>query len=93
MTGIGLWPRLIADFRLLYMLIKDYWRGTYRDVSILSIVIFVLIIAYVLSPVDIISDFIPVLGQIDDAVILLGGIYMLEKDLNKYRLWRTARDN
>jgi len=27
--NIGLWSRLIGNFKLLYSLIKDYWKGEY----------------------------------------------------------------
>ncbi len=85
---IGLWHRLIEDFRLLYALTKDYWKGEYRDVSLWSILVFVLGIIYVLSPLDIVPDFIPLIGQIDDALILLLCIYFLERDLHKYKEWK-----
>ncbi len=91
LVKIGLWRRLLEDFRLLVALIKDYWKGEYRDVSLGSIAVFVLAIIYVLSPIDILSDFIPVLGQIDDAFILLFCIYLLEKDLKKYQNWKNKR--
>ena len=66
----GLLTRLFQDLRLLMPLIKDYWKGTYRDVSVKSIVIFVVALAYIISPIDLIPDYIIGLGQIDDAVIL-----------------------
>ena len=91
LTKIGLWRRLLEDFRLLGALIKDYWKGEYRDVSLGSIAVFVLAIVYVLSPIDILSDFIPLLGQIDDAFILLFCIFLLEKDLKKYQNWKSNR--
>jgi uncharacterized membrane protein YkvA (DUF1232 family) len=70
-------------------LIKDYWKGTYRDVSVKSIVIFIVALAYIISPVDLIPDYIIGLGQIDDAVILGLSLYFLEKDLMKYKQWKS----
>lgn len=88
---LGLWNRLIEDFRLLFALIKDYWKGTYRDVSIWSVVVFALAAAYVISPIDILPDYVPLLGQIDDAGILIFSLYLLERDLHKYKDWKYRR--
>ena len=85
---LGFLVRLFQDLRLLIPLIKDYWKGTYRDVSVKSIVIFVVALAYIISPIDLIPDYIPGLGQIDDAVILGLSLYFLEKDLRKYKEWK-----
>jgi uncharacterized membrane protein YkvA (DUF1232 family) len=86
--NIGLWGRLIGNFKLLYSLIKDYWKGEYRDISPWSIIVFIAGIIYVISPIDIIPDFLPLLGQIDDALILILCMYFLEKDLHKYKEWK-----
>ena len=86
---VSLWRRLIEDFRLLFSLIKDYWKGVYRDVSIWSILVFSSAIIYILSPIDIIPDFMLGIGQIDDAAILLLCLYFLEKDLYKYKEWKV----
>ena len=85
---IGLLARLFQDLKLLLPLIKDYWRGNYRSISAKSIVIFIITLAYIISPIDLIPDYIIGLGQVDDAVILGLGLYFLEKDLWKYREWR-----
>ena len=88
---VGLLTRLARDFKLLFSLIRDYWKGNYRDVSLFSIIIFAITIAYILSPFDFLSDFVPGLGQIDDALLLLLCLYFLEKDLYKYKDWKDKR--
>ena len=85
---LGFLVRLFQDLKLLIPLIKDYWKGTYRDVSVKSIVIFVVALAYIISPIDLIPDYIIGFGQIDDAVILGLSLYFLEKDLRKYKEWK-----
>ena len=85
---MGLLARLFQDLKLLIPLIKDYWKGTYRDISVKSIVIFIAALAYIISPIDLIPDYIIGLGQIDDAVILGLSLYFLEKDLRKYKEWK-----
>jgi uncharacterized membrane protein YkvA (DUF1232 family) len=69
-------------------LIRDYWKGKYRDISAKSMVIFVVALAYIISPIDLIPDYIIGFGQIDDAVILGLALYFLEKDLRKYKEWK-----
>ncbi|MCD6353714.1 MAG: DUF1232 domain-containing protein [Proteobacteria bacterium] len=88
LNKIGIWKRLIEDFGLLYSLTKDYWKGNYREVPLWTVTLFALTIAYVVFPVDIIPDFIPGLGQLDDAVVILLCIYFIEKDLYRYKEWK-----
>jgi len=89
---LGFLIRLFQDLKLLIPLIKDYWNGTYRDVSVKSFVIFVVALAYIISPIDLIPDYIIGLGQIDDAVILGLSLYFLEKDLRKYKEWKDRNE-
>jgi uncharacterized membrane protein YkvA (DUF1232 family) len=84
----GFLLRLFQDLKLLIPLIGDYWKGRYRDISAKSIFIFVVALIYIISPIDLIPDYIIGLGQIDDAVILGLALYFLEKDLRKYKEWK-----
>ena len=85
---LGLMARLIQDLKLLFPMIRDYLKGTYRDVSVKSIVIFMVALAYIISPFDFIPDYILGLGQIDDLAILGLSLYYLEKDLLRYKEWK-----
>ena len=90
-SGTNLIRRLFEDLRLLFLLIRDYSKGRYRDVSPISAVVFTLAVAYLLIPTDLIGDFIPGLGQLDDAALFLGCLYFLEKDLYRYRDWKEGK--
>jgi uncharacterized membrane protein YkvA (DUF1232 family) len=85
---LGLLTRVIQNLKLLLPLNRDYLKGNYRDVSAKSIVIFFLTLAYIISPVDLIPDWILGLGQLDDIGILGLSLYWLEKDLLKYKEWK-----
>ena len=54
----------------------------------LAKVVAVLVLAYALSPIDLIPDFIPVLGLLDDVVLLPLGIALVVK-LTPRHLWRA----
>jgi uncharacterized membrane protein YkvA (DUF1232 family) len=85
---LSLLTRLFQDLKLLFPLIKDYWKGTYRKVSARSTIIFMVALAYIVSPIDLIPDYILGFGQIDDVFILGLALNFLEKDLTKYREWK-----
>ena len=54
-----------------------YWR-LFRDrrVSILPKALLVLALLYVISPLDIVPDFIPGIGEMDDIVVVLAGLWL-----------------
>ncbi len=89
LVKFGLWKRIWTDFKLLALLIRDYWKGVYRDVHPRSCLFFALTILYILCPLDLFSDMAPILGQIDDALILMVCLFFLEKDLKKYQAWKS----
>jgi uncharacterized membrane protein YkvA (DUF1232 family) len=89
---IGLLARLFQDLRLLMPLIKDYWKGKYRSVSVKSLAIFIITLAYIISPIDLIPDYIIGLGQVDDAAVLGLALYFLEKELRNYKEWKDRNE-
>jgi uncharacterized membrane protein YkvA (DUF1232 family) len=51
-------------------------------------IVAVAVLAYVLSPIDLVPDFIPILGQLDDLVILPLGIALVVR-LTPKPLWEA----
>jgi uncharacterized membrane protein YkvA (DUF1232 family) len=58
---VVLFKRLLTDPRV------DWWRK----------VVLVLVIAYVASPIDLVPDFVPIAGQLDDAILIVLAIRVL----------------
>ena len=76
--------QLKTDTYALFLSYKDPRIPWYAKVIIAATV------GYALSPIDLIPDFIPVLGQLDDLVIVPAGISLAlrmipEEVLNEYR--------
>ena len=69
--------KLKSEIRVLYLAYKDPRTPWYAKVFA------VLIIGYALSPIDLIPDFIPVLGYVDDLIIVPAGIALLLKMIPK----------
>src|ERR1041385_9125855 len=81
------WPYLMAMIRL----IRDYHRAEYRDISEANLLIIVAAILYFVSPFDVIPDWVPVLGHIDDAFVISLALKSVRTDLDTFMAWETAR--
>lgn len=80
---------MIDDIICMVELVDSYVKKEYRDIPVGTIISMVAALIYLLSPVDLIPDVIPVIGYIDDvAVVLLILNLGVDKDLKKYRVWK-----
>ena len=75
---------LFARFRLLLLVLQDYWNGTYREMPWATIAAIAFAILYVFNPIDLVPDFIPVLGWLDDAAVVAIVWGAIEHDLRRY---------
>ena len=65
--------RLKTDIYTLYIAMRDARTPVYARWFA------IIVVAYALSPIDLIPDFIPVLGLLDDLILLPAGIALLKK--------------
>lgn len=56
--------KLKKDIPTVFLCLKD------KDTPVLAKIIAAITVGYALSPVDLIPDFIPVLGYLDDVILL-----------------------
>jgi len=91
-TATGPLHRFIEDGQLLLSVVKDYRTGAFRKIPFGTIAAIVFTLIYVLNPFDLIPDFLPIIGQIDDAAVVAACLILIEHDLQTYKLWKEDQD-
>ncbi len=77
-------------FLTLGRLVKAYAKGEYRAIPWKSMLTIVAAILYFISPFDLISDFIPVIGLSDDLSVLLWTYNSIKSDINNFLDWEES---
>jgi len=81
---------LWADLKAMVSCVRDYWTGTYREIPWKSIAAMTGAIVYFVSPIDVIPDFIPLIGYVDDAAVISLALKWVADDLAAYRRWKEG---
>jgi uncharacterized membrane protein YkvA (DUF1232 family) len=72
-------------------MLRAWMQGDYKNISTKSIVAVVAALIYFVNPLDLIPDFIPIIGQIDDVFILGYLIKMLNKEIERFMAWEKEQ--
>lgn len=83
----------LAKAKSMFSLIRDYWSGNYRQVPWKTIAAVAGALLYVLMPFDLIPDFIPVAGFLDDAGVIAACLTLVSDDLVDYEKWKLHQDH
>jgi len=81
------WPYLLGMVRL----IRSYHRTEYQDISSQHLHVIVAALIYFVSPNDAIPDSVPILGQLDDAVVVRFALKTVAADLDTFMAWETVK--
>lgn len=73
------------DIRLCLRMLGDIVSGKYRKVPVGTIAAILGALAYVLSPLDLIPDFIIPFGYVDDAGVVSACLQLVRVDLERYK--------
>jgi uncharacterized membrane protein YkvA (DUF1232 family) len=76
----------------LFGLIRDYWSGNYTHVPWKTVAAAAGALLYVLMPLDLIPDFIPIVGLLDDAAVIAACLKLISDDLVEYEKWKLFQD-
>ncbi len=76
--------------KISYGMLKDYQRGKYKQTPWFTVAAVVFALLYVFNPLDIVPDFIPGIGYVDDFAIFTIVLRFVQTDLHSYLDWKIA---
>lgn len=90
LTGLPIIGGTIADVQDIISMLDDYYHGRYKKIPVTALLGSLGILAYLVSPIDLVPDNIPLLGFVDDAFVINTVVTLcVDKELERYRQWRT----
>lgn len=83
--------KLGSNLRIFLRMIQAYAKGQYRDAPWKSMVGIVAGIIYFLMPIDLIPDFIPFTGFIDDFTVIMLISNAFQQDIEQFEIWDSTK--
>lgn len=84
---------VLKDLILLYFYVNDIICGRYSQYSGYKLILIVAVLIYVVTPFDLIPDWIPGAGFLDDAALIGYVVKLTDKELERYYVWNRKQRN
>jgi uncharacterized membrane protein YkvA (DUF1232 family) len=84
------WKKYKDKIILMFQMLKDVKQKKYPETPWKTIAAMVFTILYIINPLDLVPDFIPFLGYLDDISVFSFVLKLINDDLMEYKNWRTA---
>lgn len=91
LQGMPTLGKELACIPQLGMLINSFIKRQYTDIPTGLVIIAIGVVLYFVLPFDIIPDFIPGIGHLDDATVAMAAMYLIKNDLDEYMKWRVEK--
>ncbi|CAA9287243.1 MAG: hypothetical protein AVDCRST_MAG95-3745 [uncultured Adhaeribacter sp.] len=70
-------------------LVRAYINGSYRQIPTKSLLLGLATLLYLVMPIDIIPDFLPLIGLSDDISVIAWFVTTFQSELTRFRNWET----
>ena len=96
MSRLSLMPKVSEIPSLLQStpsMLRDSFKRKYRKTPWGTLTGGIFSILYLLNPLDIIPEALPIIGIVDDTLVFGVFLALLSRDVKKYLLWKTSPEN
>lgn len=77
--------------KVMVRMVKSFANGQYRMVPWKSIIVMTAVLIYFFMPLDLIPDFIPITGYVDDFSLVFWAFNHLQDDINTFIWWEENK--
>lgn len=72
-------------------MLKAWYAREYNELSPSAVISLVASAIYIVNPIDLIPDFIPIIGRLDDKIVLGFFIKKFNNEIQKFMAWEDAQ--
>ena len=84
--------RFFGKIALFIEMIREYFRGNYREIPVKTIILITAALIYFVSPADVIPDFLIGIGFVDDGAVIAYVFNSLNEDIESFKTWKEEKD-
>ena len=91
LTGLPVVGDALTYIPAMGLMVNSYIKKEYQNIPIGTITAVIGAIIYFVSPIDLIPDFIPAVGAVDDAAVVGIALAIAKTDIDEYLAWRKVK--
>ena len=91
MAKKGVLSQYWQDIKTSFALLKDWYMGNYTKIPFRMVASIAGAMLYLVSPLDVVPDWIPFGGLLDDALVLAAIFTLSRSDLDAYAEWAARQ--
>ena len=80
-----------GKLKLLLEILSQYRKGHYRKLPWRSVAAITFTLLYIINPLDMIPDVLPVVGYVDDISVFIGLLKLINQDIDDYLDWKAVQ--